>query len=132
VDLLAQIAAAGPQIATGDSGVSWGALLAILGAIGTIGAASVTLLFNYIKSAVTDIKGSIAESRREQQALYEKLDAKIEKTEVDSRSARANQWQEHNALRDKVVTMEATLHLMATRTPVHGNAAGLNFNETSK
>lgn len=131
MDVLAQVAAHTPHIATQDSGVSWGALLAILGVIGTIGAASVTLLFNYIKSAVAEIKTAVAEIRKEQKALYDKLDAKIEKTEVDSRSARANQWQEHNALRDKVVTMEATIAAMRTATSVHGNPA-MQFHDTGK
>lgn len=121
MDLLAQVVAGMPYIATQDSGVSWGALLAVLGAISTIGVAAITVLFNYIKGAVGEIKVAVSEARTEFTALANKLDEKVEKVEESSRSARASQWQEHNSLRDRVTSIEATVNVMSQRTPVASN-----------
>lgn len=124
MDIFAQMVGAKmPHIATQDSGVSWGALLAVLGVIGTIGAAAVTLLFNYIKSAVTEIKAAISEARAEFKQIADNLDNKVEKIESDAREARSNLWQEQRAIKDehggRLTKVETKLTFMNTPLVQH-------------
>ena len=108
MDVLAQVVAAGyPHIATQDSGVSWGALIAIISALVTGGGIVAGILWRAISAQLAKIEASIEGLRKEQATNHAKLDEKVEKVEANAREARANQWQEHNILRDRVTKTEA-------------------------
>tara|TARA_R110002020_G_scaffold264064_1_gene478816 strand:+ start:123 stop:494 length:372 start_codon:yes stop_codon:yes gene_type:complete len=90
--------AAVPTIATQDSGVSWGALLAILGGMSTVIMAIAGIVFNFIKATLSDLKREVVKTREDLSGLIARVDDKVEKVERDSRSARTNLWQEHRRL----------------------------------
>ena len=90
--------AAVPTIATQDSGVSWGALLAILGGMSTVIMAIAGIAFNFIKATLGDLKREVVKTREDLSNLIARVDDKVEKVERDSRSARTNLWQEHRRL----------------------------------
>ena len=90
--------AAVPTIATQDSGVSWGALLAILGGMSTVIMAIAGIVFNFIKATLGDLKREVVKTREDLSNLIARVDDKVEKVERDSRSARTNLWQEHRRL----------------------------------
>tara|TARA_R100001510_G_scaffold43022_1_gene39472 strand:- start:234 stop:605 length:372 start_codon:yes stop_codon:yes gene_type:complete len=87
-----------PTIATQDSGVSWGALLAILGGMSTVIMAIAGIVFNFIKATLGDLKREVVKTREDLSNLIARVDDKVEKVERDSRSARTNLWQEHRRL----------------------------------
>jgi biopolymer transport protein ExbB/TolQ len=103
LDLLATA----PSIATQDSGVSWGAMLAILGSLLTVGMAIAGIAFNFMKATLSDLKREVVKTREDLTNLVTKVEEKVDKVETDSRGARANLWQEHRRLErdhDKAIT----------------------------
>ena len=110
---LSQIVANYPTIATGDSGVSWGALIGIITIIVAGGSASLGFFWRNISVHLSKIESGIEALRKEQSANNEKMDTKVEKVEAVARSARANQRQEHNDLRDRVTKSEAKAEAQA-------------------
>lgn len=105
---LAQVVAANyPQIATQDSGVSWGALIGIVTVIVAGGSAALGFLWRAISKQFDELKAQLQKLDTKIDVNYQKHDDKVEKVEAQAREARANQWQEHNALRDRVTKSEA-------------------------
>lgn len=114
LDLLATT----PTIATQDSGVSWGAMLAILGGALTVGMAVSGIAFNFIKATLNDLKREVVKTREDLTSIVSKVEERIDKVEGDSRSARSNLWQEHRRLErdhDKQITeLETQVRIMQT------------------
>jgi len=110
--------ATAPSIATQDSGVSWGAMLAILGGALTVGMAVSGIAFNFIKATLNDLKREVVKTREDLTAMVSKVEERIDKVEGDSRSARSNLWQEHRRLErdhDKQITeLETQVRIMQT------------------
>jgi len=107
-----------PTIATQDSGVSWGAMLAILGGALTVGMAVSGIAFNFIKATLNDLKREVVKTREDLTSIVSKVEERIDKVEGDSRSARSNLWQEHRRLErdhDKQITeLETQVRIMQT------------------
>jgi len=110
--------ATAPSIATQDSGVSWGAMLAILGGALTVGMAVSGIAFNFIKATLNDLKREVVKTREDLTSIVSKVEERIDKVEGDSRSARSNLWQEHRRLErdhDKQITeLETQVRIMQT------------------
>ena len=104
---LAQVSLSVPQIATQDSGVSWGALVSIIGVIGTIGIAAVGMLYNMLKGLSARLEAIMDRQNIQFTAMFERVDAKIEKVEIGSREARKNMWSEQNNLRERMVELKS-------------------------
>ena len=107
------LAAHTPQIAGADSGVSWGALGAILGTISTIGVAAVGALWSNQSKGFERLELKF-------DSAIEKLDDKVDKCESGSRSARAELWKEHRAVErrhDKDLTELKTVMTMKSSPP---------------
>lgn len=104
---LAQVSLSVPQIATQDSGVSWGALVSIIGVIGTIGIAAMGMLYNMLKGLSVRLEAIMDRQNIQFTAMFERVDAKIEKVEIGSREARKNMWSEQNNLRERMVELKS-------------------------
>ena len=104
---LAQVSLSVPQIATQDSGVSLGALVSIIGVIGTIGIAAMGMLYNMLKGLSVRLEAIMDRQNIQFTAMFERVDAKIEKVEIGSREARKNMWSEQNNLRERMVELKS-------------------------
>ena len=124
-DMLAQVAIHAPRIATQDSGVSWGALLAILGVIGTIGVGALSIFYSMIKNMGSELKQELEKQNLQFTSALMRVDEKSEKIESSAREARKGLWDRHSELKDKhgdrLTTVETTIQIMAQRTPIAGN-----------
>ena len=109
-----------PSIATQDSGVSWGALLGILGGVTPVGMTVAGMAFNFLKGTLAELKREILKLREDLTNLVTRLEDKVDKVEGDSRSARTNLWQEHRRLErdhDKAITeLETQMRLSKRET----------------
>lgn len=122
---LAQIAANTPRIATQDSGVSWGALIAILGVISTIGVGALGVFYNMLRNLGVELKQTMDKQNIQFTALFERVDDKISKVEVDARGSRKDLFDSQMVVKDqhseRLTKVETTVHLISMRTPVASN-----------
>jgi len=125
LELAQTISTAYPQIATESSGVSWGALIAILGAIPTIGVGALGIFYNMLRNVGGELKTTIEKQNIQFTAMFERVNDKIEKVEVDSRSSRKDLFDSQMKLKDqhadRLTKIETTIKLMSMKTPIAGN-----------
>ncbi len=125
LELTQTISAAYPQIATENSGVSWGALIAILGVISTIGVGALGIFYNMLRNVGGELKTTIEKQNIQFTAMFERVNDKIEKVEVDSRSSRKDLFDSQMRLKDqhadRLTKIETTIKLMSMKTPIAGN-----------
>lgn len=88
-------------IADASSGVSWGTFWAVISGIIGVLVAALSLIWKHFDAANVRQDAALAQWQA-------KTEAAVAKVESDGRSARAEQWQEHNQLRDRVTRIEAT------------------------